>query len=143
MWVGYVWVRWGRGVTVDKLPNFECYPSSPDGRPGPQHMGTCHFENMMEEIENAYRESSMGMPASRPVIELTIPSALDTTIAPPGKHVVQLFVQVQEDWPCMVLSMMVLNVMPCFVWACVGWGERVTWLAVRPVRGGPQNRSLG
>lgn len=35
----------------------------------------------------------MGVPASRPVIELTVPSALDFTIAPPGKHVVQLFVQ--------------------------------------------------
>lgn len=47
----------------------------------------------MEEIENAYRESSMGMPATRPLIEMTIPSSLDRTIAPPGKHVVQLFVQ--------------------------------------------------
>lgn len=80
-------------MAVNSLPNFECYPSSPDGLPGPQHMGTCHFENFMEEIENAYRESSMGMPASRPLIELTCPSALDSTIAPPGKHVVQLFVQ--------------------------------------------------
>lgn len=69
---------------VDKLPNFECYPSSPDGLPGPQHRGTAHFENRMEEIEFAYREASMGMPASRPVIEMTIPSALDSTIAPPG-----------------------------------------------------------
>ena len=35
----------------------------------------------------------MGMPAQRPVVEMTIPSALDKTISPPGKHVVQLFVQ--------------------------------------------------
>lgn len=45
------------------------------------------------ELEDAYRESSVGVPASRPVIELTVPSALDTTISPPNKHVVQLFVQ--------------------------------------------------
>ena len=47
----------------------------------------------MEDIDNAYRESSTGRPASRPVIEMTIPSALDNTLAPEGKHVVQLFVQ--------------------------------------------------
>ena len=35
----------------------------------------------------------MGIPASRPAIEMTIPSAIDKTIAPPGQHVVQLFIQ--------------------------------------------------
>lgn len=78
---------------VDKLPNFACYPSPADGTPGPMHKGTIHFECLMEELENAYREASMNMPASRPVVEMTIPSAVDSTIAPPGKHVVQLFVQ--------------------------------------------------
>jgi phytoene dehydrogenase-like protein len=57
------------------------------------HRGTVHFESHMEEIELAYREASMGIPASRPVIEMTIPSSLDKTIAPQGKHVVQFFIQ--------------------------------------------------
>eukprot|EP01125_Pyxidicula_operculata_P021282 TRINITY_DN8132_c0_g1_i1.p1 TRINITY_DN8132_c0_g1~~TRINITY_DN8132_c0_g1_i1.p1 ORF type:complete len:857 (+),score=192.80 TRINITY_DN8132_c0_g1_i1:21-2591(+) len=78
---------------VDSLPNFLSYPSPADGKPGPQHRGTIHFENIMEEIDNAAREASMGIPATRPVIEMTIPSSLDSTLAPPGKHVVQLFVQ--------------------------------------------------
>lgn len=79
---------------VDKLPNFACFPHNPkDPTPGPQHKGTIHFETTMEEIENAYREASLGIPATRPVIELTIPSSLDTTISPPGKHVINLFVQ--------------------------------------------------
>lgn len=78
---------------VDKLPNFTCYPSPADGSPGPMHMGTIHFESKMEEIEMAYREASQGIPATRPVIEMTIPSSVDKTISPPGKHVVQLFVQ--------------------------------------------------
>jgi hypothetical protein len=42
------------------------------------------------EIENAQREAAMGIPAARPVVEMTIPSALDSTIAPKGKHVVQV-----------------------------------------------------
>lgn len=78
---------------VDRLPNFECYPSPSDGSPGPMHFGTAHFENRMEELEFAHREASMGMPATRPIIEMTIPSSLDRTISPPGKHVVQFFVQ--------------------------------------------------
>ena len=78
---------------VDSLPNFTCYPSPKDGSAGPMHRGTIHFESQMEEIEHAYREASMGIPATRPVIEMTIPSSVDNTIAPEGKHVVQLFVQ--------------------------------------------------
>ncbi len=80
-------------IACNALPNFACYPTAPDGLPGPQHRGTTHFEVTMEEIENAYRESSMGMPATRPVVEMTIPSSLDSTVAPRGQHVVQLFVQ--------------------------------------------------
>lgn len=78
---------------TNSLPNFACCPSPQDGSPGPMHRGTIHFECLMEDIEHAYREASMGMPASRPVIEMTIPSSVDSTVAPPGKHVVQLFVQ--------------------------------------------------
>jgi len=80
-------------VAVDQLPNFLCCPSPADGRPGPQHMGTIHFEEKMEELENGFREASLGIPASRPAIEMTIPSALDDTLAPRGKHVINLFVQ--------------------------------------------------
>ena len=47
----------------------------------------------MEEIEVAYREAISGRPAKRPVIEMTIPSSLDNTLSPQGKHVAQLFVQ--------------------------------------------------
>jgi phytoene dehydrogenase-like protein len=78
---------------VDTLPNFTCLPNKAPNVAGPQHRGTVHFETTMEEIENAHREASLGMPATRPVVEMTIPSVLDNTLAPPGKHVVQLFVQ--------------------------------------------------
>ena len=47
----------------------------------------------MREIRGAWREASEGVPATRPVVEMTVPSALDRTLAPAGKHVVQLFVQ--------------------------------------------------
>lgn len=77
---------------IDRLPDFTCIPSS-GGAAGPQHRGTVHFVSRLEEIEAAYREASAGVPATRPVIEMTIPSSLDDSLAPAGKHVAQLFVQ--------------------------------------------------
>ena len=38
----------------------------------------------MEEIESACLDSLNGIPSRRPIIEMTIPSALDKTISPPG-----------------------------------------------------------
>jgi len=90
-------------MVVDKLPNFECLPNEigPDGVAliGPQHRGTIHFESRMEELEFASFESKQGIPARRPIVEMTIPSSLDDSIITnqelkaKGYHVVQLFVQ--------------------------------------------------
>lgn len=84
---------------VDKLPNFKCYPTKLDseGRPivGINHLGTVHFEESMSEINDAFSEAIIGKPASRPVIEMTIPSSLDKTLIPLGSdhHIVQFFIQ--------------------------------------------------
>ncbi|KAL8473223.1 hypothetical protein ACS0TY_030159 [Phlomoides rotata] len=80
-------------LAVDKLPQFRCCKSSsPDA--GPQHMGTIHIgSESMEEIDSACQDSVNGIPSRRPVIEMTIPSVLDKTISPPGKHVINLFIQ--------------------------------------------------
>lgn len=80
-------------IAANSLPNFLCCPNTDNQKPEAQHLGTIHFETEMEELENAYREASMGIPASRPVIEMTIPSALDKTISPFGQHIIQLFIQ--------------------------------------------------
>eukprot|EP01038_Epipyxis_sp_PR26KG_P005498 gene5498-7611_t len=92
-------------LAVNKLPNFTCYPSPKDGSPGPMHRGTIHFECHMDDIYSAYNEASLGKPATRPLIEMTIPSSIDTTLTPISNnisdrnsnissyHVVQLFIQ--------------------------------------------------
>jgi phytoene dehydrogenase-like protein len=84
-------------VALDRLPSF---PAAPRGGPGgivdgagPEHRGTVHFTQTMEEIEEAYRDALAGRPSSRPVIEATMASAIDPTLAPPGKHVLSLFIQ--------------------------------------------------
>jgi hypothetical protein len=38
-------------LAVSRLPNFTCYPSPPDGSPGPMHRGTVHFETHTDELE--------------------------------------------------------------------------------------------
>ncbi|KAG2724826.1 hypothetical protein I3760_01G036200 [Carya illinoinensis] len=80
-------------LAVDKLPQFECCKL---GHPeaGPQHVGTIHIgSESMEEIHSASQDAANGLPSRRPIIEMTIPSVLDKTISPPGKHVINLFIQ--------------------------------------------------
>ena len=57
------------------------------------HKGTIHFVSHMKDIEDAYQEASIGKTARLPILEMTIPSSLDNTLSPPGKHVAQIFVQ--------------------------------------------------
>uniref|UniRef100_A0A8C2DSQ5 Pyridine nucleotide-disulphide oxidoreductase domain 2 n=1 Tax=Cyprinus carpio TaxID=7962 RepID=A0A8C2DSQ5_CYPCA len=81
-------------LAVDKLPNFLAAPNSADGKPGPHHQCSIHLNcESVEVLEEAYREGQQGRPSSRPMIEMTIPSVLDPTLAPPGCHVVSLFIQ--------------------------------------------------
>jgi len=78
-------------VALKELPNFKCHPGTAEGF---QHRGTIHFGNKMEEIHEAFVEASLGKPASRPVIEMTLPSVLDPSLVDEkGTHVCQLFVQ--------------------------------------------------
>jgi phytoene dehydrogenase-like protein len=61
--------------------------------PGPEHRGTIHFGPSLEYLERAYEDARAGRTSERPLIEMTIPSSVDTTLAPPGHHVISLFVQ--------------------------------------------------
>ncbi|KAK7930862.1 hypothetical protein WMY93_007257 [Mugilogobius chulae] len=80
-------------VAVDKLPNFLAAPT-PDNKPGPHHQCSIHLNcESVEVLETAYKEAMNGRPSSRPMLEMTIPSVLDHTLAPPGCHVVSLFTQ--------------------------------------------------
>jgi phytoene dehydrogenase-like protein len=75
---------------ISELPRFKCLlserikgqstPSSPLHDVGPEHRGTIHFEESVDEIELAYREALNGAPATKPVVEMTIPSSVDGTL---------------------------------------------------------------
>ncbi|MGZ3507556.1 MAG: phytoene desaturase family protein [Vulcanimicrobiaceae bacterium] len=77
-------------VALDALPNFTACPGSD---PGPQHRGTIHLCPDQDFIERAYDDAKYGYPSKEPVVECTIPSAVDPSVAPPGKHLMSMFVQ--------------------------------------------------
>jgi len=77
-------------VALGELPDFRACP----GRaPGPQHRGTIHVCPDLDFIERAFDDAKYGRPSARPVLECTIPSVVDPTVAPPGRHLMSMFVQ--------------------------------------------------
>jgi phytoene dehydrogenase-like protein len=77
-------------LALSELPNFTCLPSA---RPVGQHHGTIHISPDRTYIEKAYDCAKYGYISKDPVIEATIPSSLDDTVAPEGKHVMSMFTQ--------------------------------------------------
>src|SRR6185503_17591509 len=77
-------------VALSEVPNFTCLPGN---TAGPQHRGTIHISPTRHYIEKAYDCAKYGYISENPVIEATIPSSLDETVAPPGRHVMSMFTQ--------------------------------------------------
>lgn len=78
-------------LAVRELPDFTCLPGN--DRPGPQHRGTIHIGASTEYLELAYDDAKYGRPSRRPIVEVTIPTSVDGTLAPRGHHILSLFVQ--------------------------------------------------
>ena len=77
-------------LALSEAPEFTCRPGS---GAGPQHHGTIHICPDRTYIEKAYDRAKYGYVSDHPVIEATMPSALDDTLAPPGQHVMSMFTQ--------------------------------------------------
>ena len=90
-------------VAVDRLPNFIANPNTKEGTENavmPHHKCTIHLNcEDSQLLENAYIDATKDTKKSgqqyskQPMIEMTIPSSLDPTIAPPGHHVCLFFTQ--------------------------------------------------
>jgi phytoene dehydrogenase-like protein len=76
-------------LALDGLPNFRALP----GAPGPQHGATMHICPSIEYIERAWDDAKYGMPSRSPLLELTVPTMYDPTLAPEGKHIMGIFIQ--------------------------------------------------
>lgn len=75
-------------LALSEPPNFSCMP----GR-GPHLRGAISISPSVDYLERAYDEAKYGSFSSRPYLDMIIPSMLDPDMAPPGQHVMSIFVQ--------------------------------------------------
>ena len=73
-----------------RLPDFLCLPGT---RAQPHHGAGIIMAPSLGYMERAYVDARAGGWSAAPVVEMLIPSTLDTTLAPPGRHVASLFCQ--------------------------------------------------
>jgi len=75
-------------LALSELPDFTCLP----GR-GPHLRGAISISPSVEYLERAYDDAKYGEFSRRPYMDIVIPSMIDRGMAPPGRHVMSIFVQ--------------------------------------------------
>ena len=75
-------------IALDALPDF---PAAPDGAAFLR--GDLHASTSLHELERAYDDWKEGRWSRDPYFDMLIPSQIDPTMAPPGKHMMTVFVQ--------------------------------------------------
>jgi phytoene dehydrogenase-like protein len=77
-------------VALAELPDFTCLP----GRaPADHHTAGIILAPSLGYMEQAYFDARTGGWSRQPIVEMVIPSTLDDSLAPPGRHVASLFCQ--------------------------------------------------
>jgi phytoene dehydrogenase-like protein len=76
-------------LALDGLPDFLALP----GTPGPQHRATMHICPSIDYVEHAWDDAKFGRPSESPLLEMTVPTMYDASLAPPGKHIMGIFLQ--------------------------------------------------
>jgi phytoene dehydrogenase-like protein len=75
-------------LALDGLPEFTCLPGAGD------HLrGAISFSPGIDYLELAYDDAKSGRFSRRPYIDMVLPTLVDPSMAPPGKHVMSCFVQ--------------------------------------------------
>ncbi len=75
-------------LAVDRLPEFTSRPGD-----GPHLRGDIAIAPSIDYLEKAYDQAKYGAFSERPYLNVVIPSLVDPSVAPPGKHVISIFVQ--------------------------------------------------
>ncbi|CAN5199652.1 NAD(P)/FAD-dependent oxidoreductase [soil metagenome] len=86
-------------LALDGLPDFSCLPGAGD------HLrGAISFSPSVDYMEQAYDDAKYGRFSRRPYVDTIIPTLVDPSMAPPGKHIMSCFVQyapynlAEGDW---------------------------------------------
>jgi len=77
-------------VALSELPDFACLPGK---QAQPHHSSGIIIAPSLAYMERAYFDARTLGYARAPIVEMLIPSTVDTTLAPQGKHVASLFCQ--------------------------------------------------
>ncbi len=75
-------------VALDELPRFTCHPE-----PGLHHSSGIIMAPSLRYMEQAYFDARTFGWSKNPIVEILIPSTVDDSLAPAGKHVASLFCQ--------------------------------------------------
>ena len=75
-------------LALAELPNFSCLPGA-----GPHLRGAISISPSVDYLERAYDDAKYGEFSRRPFMDIVIPSMIDPGMAPPGRHVMSIFVQ--------------------------------------------------
>lgn len=75
-------------IALDGMPDFSALPKE-----SPLTLGHMHFSDTLERLERAYDDWKDKKWSQDPYVDLVIPSQYDPTVAPPGKHMMSVFVQ--------------------------------------------------
>lgn len=75
-------------LALSELPNFTCMPGV-----GPHLRGAMSISPSIDYVERAYDDAKYGEFSRQPYMDIIIPSMIDPGMAPPGKHVMSIFVQ--------------------------------------------------
>lgn len=80
-------------LALDKLPTFTCLEGK-DERDYLYHLqGSVFLCNSLDYCEQAYQDAQKYGWSRKPVIQMAIPSIIDDSLAPEGKHVASMFCQ--------------------------------------------------
>lgn len=79
-------------LALAEPPRFTARPTAP-GEIAPHHRGTMHVGPSMDYLDRAYDDAKYGAPAREPILEMTMATSVDDTLAPAGKHILSMFVQ--------------------------------------------------
>ncbi len=77
-------------LALDGVPSFTAFPTSDIGDP---HRATMHICPSMDYIDRAWDDALQGRMSTAPMLECTMPTAYDDSIAPRGKHIMNIFAQ--------------------------------------------------
>jgi phytoene dehydrogenase-like protein len=75
-------------LALDALPSFTALPG-----PGEHLRGAVSISPSTDDMERAYDDAKYGHWSRKPYIDIVIPTLVDPSMAPPGKHVMSCFVQ--------------------------------------------------